>query len=114
MVQRFWRAFGALAALAAAFSALSWLFLRWLDIGIAPPGGRLQLLTLPTDFPAIWNFIHPATGVHWSLPFLVLVIQVFLTGGFYGVLIRVNTGKAAGLSTFLADAGRSFWRLLTW
>ncbi|MCL6517172.1 hypothetical protein, partial [Alicyclobacillus sp.] len=25
-----------------------------------------------------------------------------------------NTGKAAGLSTFLADAGRSFWRLLTW
>ncbi|SFU97404.1 hypothetical protein [Alicyclobacillus macrosporangiidus] len=114
MVQRFWRAFLSLAALAAAFSAVSWVCLRWAHVGLSAPGGRLQLLTLPTGFPSLWNFIHPATGVHWVFPLLVLLVQVFLTGGFYGVLVRVDTGQPAGLSTFLADAARSFWRLLTW
>lgn len=58
--------------------------------------------------------IRPSTNISWIAPLVVLIVQVFLTGGFYGWLIRANTRRAVTPGTFVVDAARSFWRLFLW
>ena len=81
---------------------------------LTAPAIREQPLSLPTSIPSIWNIIRPSTNISWLSPFVVLLVQVFLTGGFYGSLVRVNTRQAVSPTTFLHDAAHSFWRLFLW
>lgn len=114
MVQRFWRGMAALAVLAAVFSSASWAFLRLLGLRLTQPAGTEQLLKLPTDFPSVWSVAVPSDTAGWWPPLLVLLVQLWLTGGMYGTLVRLNTGRPAGAPSFASDAFRSFARLLLW
>ena len=114
LVQNFWRILTGLALVVLGFTILSWAYLVAAGINVTTPASRAQLLTLPTSIPSIWNIVHPTTTITWLAPFVVLLVQVFLTGGFYGTLVRANTGQAAGPGSFLLDAGRSFIRLFLW
>ncbi|MCL6636591.1 MAG: hypothetical protein K6T26_01470 [Alicyclobacillus sp.] len=114
MRQRFWRAFTALAGLACAFSGLSWMFLAAAHVPLLAPTQRLLLLNLPTLIPSLWNIVLPGQTLGAWAPLAVLLVQVFFTGGFYGVLVRVNTGQPVSPRSFVADAVHSFGRLLVW
>ncbi|MCL6592651.1 MAG: hypothetical protein K6T31_01625 [Alicyclobacillus sp.] len=114
MRRRFWRAFAALAALACAFSGLSWLFLTGAHVPLLAPAHRWLLFNLPTLMPSLWNIVLPGQTLGGWAPLAVLLVQVFFTGGFYGVLVRVNTGQPVSLRSYTADAVHSFGRLLLW
>jgi hypothetical protein len=114
VVRQFWRTFFGLVLISTVFTALSWWYLITSDVVLTQPVTKSQVLSLPTSIPSIWNIIRPSTNITWFAPFVVLVAQVFLTGGFYGSLVRANTGQPATPATFLHDASRSFWRLFLW
>lgn len=69
---------------------------------------------MPTEAPSIWNLVQPGNTKQWLGPIIVLIVQVWLTGGFYGTLIRANTGEASNVPTFIVDSFRSFGKLLLW
>ncbi|MCL6549187.1 MAG: hypothetical protein K6T30_09805 [Alicyclobacillus sp.] len=113
MARRFWRAFIGLACLLTAFTALSWMYIvthEW-QAGSAAASGRL---VLPTDVPSMWNLVALGKSGSFLVPVVVLVVQVWLTGGFYGTLIRANAGLESNAVTFASDGFRVFWRLLLW
>jgi hypothetical protein len=114
VIHQFWRSILGLMLVCTVFTAVSWWYLVSTDIVLTAPAIREQLLSLPTSIPSIWNIIRPSTNISWLSPFVVLLVQVFLTGGFYGSLVRINTRQAVSLTTFLHDAARSFWRLFLW
>jgi hypothetical protein len=114
VVRQFWRTFFGLALISTLFTAVSWWYLVSSDVVLTEPVTKSQVLSLPTSIPSIWNVIRPSTNITWFAPFVVLVAQVFLTGGFYGSLVRANTGQPTNPATFLHDAIRSFWRLFLW
>lgn len=113
LVQRFWRAVTGLFILVTLYTSLSWYYLYTNHTLLFVPTNKAQFLSITTGIPSIWDFVRPNT-VGWTLPLLILIVQVFLTGGFYGTLVRANTGQDANPFSFLADALRSFWRLLLW
>lgn len=99
------------------FTGLSWVYLQ--HAGMLKPHGYhvAQVLMLPTDFPSVWTLVGPSTavsGVGAGLILLFQLAQVFLTGGMYGSLVRVNTGQPTNIGSFLHDARRAFPRLLIW
>jgi len=114
VIQTFWRTMAGLFATAVVFSTLSWLYIWRSHIPFTPPTGVFQLFNLPTDFPSIWNVVRPAQTNSALAPFLVLFLQVFLTGGLLGTLLRLNTRQSLGTSSFVADGLRAFGRLLAW
>jgi hypothetical protein len=113
LVQRFWRALIGLFVLVILYTSLSWYYLYTNHTLLSVPTSKAQLLSISTGIPSIWDFIRPSVS-GWTLPLVILIVQVFLTGGFYGILIRANTGQEANPFSFISDAMRSFWRLLLW
>lgn len=73
-----------------------------------------SFVTLPTEYPSIWDFSTPGKASSWVAPAFVFVLQAWLTAGFYGTLIRLNTRNDVSLATFIVDASRAFWRLFLW
>ncbi|GMA51138.1 hypothetical protein GCM10025857_24950 [Alicyclobacillus contaminans] len=114
MVRRFWRTMFALTVLSIAFTTASWAYLFASGVAIHPPALRSQLLSLPTGIPSLWSVVQPDTDTVWWAPIIVLLVQSFLTGGFYGSLVRANTGRPGSPAAFVMDGMRSFWRLLLW
>ncbi|MDQ0190076.1 hypothetical protein JI721_04300 [Alicyclobacillus cycloheptanicus] len=113
-MRRFYIAMVWLAVVVTVFTCLSWLYLYLNHVPLSKPASTMQTLNLPTTAPSIWNMTMPIVAGTWWLPVVVLIVQVFITGGFYGTLVRVNTGTAASAGSFLSDALRAFWRLLGW
>lgn len=62
----------------------------------------------------MWNIVQPVHLMNWFFPLLLLVLQAFLSGGFFGSLLRLNTLQTVSVASFFADAMRSFLRLLLW
>lgn len=114
MVRRFWVAISWVAVVVTAFTWLSWFYLYLNHVPLSKPASTLQLINLPTTAPSVWNTILPIVSKTWLLPIVVLLLQVFLTGGFYGTLVRVNTGRAASAGSFVSDSLHAYWRLLLW
>lgn len=114
LVRRFWNTFISLAVLLAVVDVLSWLYIvSHLTLQVLS-GGLVSRLMLPTEAPSIWNLVQPGNTKYWLGPILVLVIQVWLTGGIYGTLIRANTNEPTNGNTFIVDGFRSFGKLLLW
>ncbi|QQE78621.1 hypothetical protein [Alicyclobacillus sp. SO9] len=114
MIKQFWQTMTALAVLVTAVSGLSLMYLGLSNMSLTPATSYSEWTNLPVTFPSIWNILRPAASAGWLVTIVVLVLQILLTGGFYGTLIRTNTGQAASVNTFMSDALRSFGRLLTW
>jgi hypothetical protein len=97
------------------FTCASWFYLHAFGIPLVQPNAAMAVANLPTDFPSIWHIVSPSpTATSWLAPLLILLIQVFLTGGLYGSLVRANLGQAVGAASFVSDGLRSFWRLVAW
>lgn len=114
MVRRFFIAIAWLAVVVTAFTCLSWLYLYLNHVPLSKPASTMQTINLPTTIPSVWNMTLPIVAATWWLPIVVLIVQVFLTGGFYGTLVRVNTGSRATRGSFISDSLHAFWRLLGW
>lgn len=114
MVQTFWRTFASLVIVVMVFSGFSWIYIILHHIALSRVSGVLPLLNLPTGFPSIWNVVHPADTQSSFAPFVVLFLQVYLTGGLLGTLLRVNSYQTPTSSSFVADGLRAFGRLLVW
>lgn len=89
-----------------------WLIMS--PISLIRPANTFQLLNLPTGFPSLWSIIRPAQLTGWVAPILALFLQTWLTGGYLGSLVRINTRQMVSPASFVADALRTFWRLLLW
>lgn len=114
LLKRFWRSFIGLVLFLLVIDVLSWIYIvTHLTLQVAQ-SGILGRLVLPTEAPSIWNLIQPGNTKDWLAPFLVLVVQVWLTGGFYGTLVRANTNEQVNTATFAVDGFRSFGKLLLW
>ncbi|MCL6626593.1 MAG: hypothetical protein K6T68_08430, partial [Alicyclobacillus shizuokensis] len=75
----------------------------------------MAIAHLPTDFPSLWDLVSPSPqAASWAAPVAVLLVQVLLSGGLYGSLLRANLTSTVSPGSFLSDALRSFWRLLWW
>ena len=114
MVRRFWQSMAGLALVVLVFTLLSYLYLV---LNLVPLFGKttgLASLNLPTVFPSLWDILRPKTTSVVLAPFIVLLSQVFLTGGLYGSLLRLNAKQPLPAASFLADGLRSFFRLLLW
>lgn len=114
MLRQFWRTLIALAATAALYSTVSWVYLQRSHVAAQGPVTGLQLVSFPSGFPSIWDIVRSNAAVSGWILLAVFLVHVLLTGGFLGTLVRVNSLQATAVSTFLADAARSFWRLLFW
>lgn len=114
MVRRFWIAIFWLAVGVTLFTCLSWLYLYLNHVPLSKPSSTMQTINLPTTLPSLWNMTLPIVAGTWWLPIAVLLLQVLLTGGFYGTLVRVNTGANASGGSFVSDSLHAFWRLLGW
>lgn len=114
LLKRFWRSFIGLVLFLLVVDVLSWIYIvTHLTLQVAPTG-ILGRLVLPTEAPSIWNLIQPGNTKDWLPPFVVLIVQVWLTGGFYGTLIRANTNEQVNTATFIVDGSRTFVKLLLW
>lgn len=114
LVRRFWLSFISLVIFLLVVDVVSWLYIvTHLTLQVAG-SGLGDSFVLPTEAPSIWSFIQPGTTKDWLAPILVLVVQVWLTGGFYGTLIRMNTSEQVSPTNFVYDAFRSFGKLLLW
>ncbi|WP_067930084.1 hypothetical protein [Alicyclobacillus kakegawensis] len=115
MLQRFWRTMVGLFLVIAVFTLLSWLLLDTLGFPLNRPNQAMAIAHLPTDFPSLWDLVSPSPqAASWAAPVAVLLVQVLLSGGLYGSLVRANLASPVGPGSFLSDALRSFWRLLWW
>lgn len=117
MIKRFWNTMWALWGVAFLFSLLSWLCIVATHVPVSRAATPWAILTLPTGFPSIWDLFTPAHAVTHSAVIVILVfqlIQVWLTGGVYASLARVNTGQSASAASFMVDSWRSFPKLLVW
>lgn len=114
MVRRFWTAITWLAIVVTVFTSLSWIYLYLNRVSLSKPSSTLQLINLPTTAPSLWNIIFPIVTGTWLVPVGILLLQVFLTGGFYGTLVRVNTDRRANAASFLSDSMHAYWRILLW
>lgn len=95
-------------------SGLSIVGIRLNHLGLVKPGNPLQVLILPGSFPSIWNIIQPTHLSNWFVPVVLLLLQAWLSGGFFGSLVRLNTWQTVTGASFVMDATRSFLRLLLW
>lgn len=113
MVKHFWRSFIGLVFALFVFTIFSWFYIavHWSHSG-APT--TVTRWILPTEAPSIWNLVTLGHTGSFIGPVLVLLVQVWMTGGFYGTLIRANTGEISNATTFASDGFRSFGRLLLW
>lgn len=114
MVRKFWRSFALLALILCLFSLFSWLYIVSYLQADASSHAVLRGLVLSPEAPSIWNLVSPPRKGSFVGPVLVLLLQVWLTGGFYGSLIRANAGDDVNVTTWTSDGFRSFWRLLLW
>ena len=89
-----------------------WLIMS--PMSLLRPTNTFQVLNLPTGFPSLWSIIRPAHFSGWIIPLLSLFLQTWLTGGYLGSLVRINTGQVVSVASFIADALRTFSRLLLW
>jgi hypothetical protein len=110
---RFWSIFSSLTAITVIFTLVSWIYITT-QTHLTGPKSSSDLLTLPTRIPSIWNIVRPNATGWWLAPLIVLIIQIILTGGLYGTLVRVNTRQVPSISSFISDAVRNFGRLLLW
>jgi hypothetical protein len=114
LVRRFWRSFISLVLFLIVVDVISWFYIvTHLTLQVAS-GGLLGSFVLPVDAPSVWSFIQPGITKNWLAPLIVLVAQVWLTGGFYGTLVRMNTSEAVSPTNFVFDGFRSFGKLLLW
>jgi len=113
LVKQFWRSFTGLLVLLLAFSVLSWTYIVAHFSHLAVQSAATRWI-LPTEAPSIWNLVTLGHTGSFIVPVLVLLVEVWLTGGFYGTLIRANTGEVSNATTFISDGFRCFWRLLLW
>ncbi|MCF8566372.1 hypothetical protein LLE49_16745 [Alicyclobacillus tolerans] len=113
-MRRFWQSFGYLAAFVAAMTCLSLIYIEGAHLSLVKPSNQLEFLTLPEHIPSVWDIVRPAVAASWVMPLLVLLVQVLLTGGFFGTLLRMNLRQQVNANTFASDSIRSFIRLLIW
>jgi hypothetical protein len=102
----------ALTAFVLLYTCLSWWYLWSNHMMFLQSHSLFPALTM--QIPSIWSFIQPSNVSSWIAPITVFVLQVWLTGGFYGTLARINMGQSASVGTFVVDSMRSFMRLLLW
>lgn len=114
MIRHFWQTILSLYFTTLVASILFILALHLEHLVFVQPSSAFQLLTLPNSLPSVWNIVQPAQLTSWVAPVVLLLLQTWLSGGFYGSLIRINTRHHASVASFVADAMRSFWRLLLW
>lgn len=103
-----------LAVATAVFLILSLFALKTLHIPFAMPGRISMLTNFSTNFPTVWNIVRPGPKVGWWLSVIVFLVQIALTGGMFGTLVRINTGDDAAPGSFISDSIRPFGRLLLW
>jgi hypothetical protein len=112
LIRRFWQTMALLTALVVLYTCLSWWYLWSNHITLSQSHSLLPTITM--QIPSIWNFVQPSSVSSWVAPITVFVLQVWLTGGFFGTLARINMGQHASVGSFIVDSMRAFVRLLLW
>lgn len=83
-------------------------------VQLGKPTEIFSLLSIPIEFPSIWNLLQPLKSIGTVVPSIVFILQIFLTGGLFGSLIRLNRSQNPGVASFIADGTQSFARLFVW
>jgi hypothetical protein len=83
-------------------------------VTLGKPAGIFSLLSIPIEFPSLWNILQPLHSLGTVVPSIVFILQIFLTGGLFGSLIRSNRSQTTSAASFASDGIQSFGRLFIW